>query len=262
MHNDFWSTSAGNGPVRIAITSVLAILVLFLLVETVNVVQNFGQSTTAPQSTITVSGSGKVTAIPDTAMINYRVTNTALKVSAAQEETTRVGDAALAVLKKQGVADTDIKTTSYSINPHYEYRPCVAGVCPPAKITGYNVTQAISVKVRDTKKVGAILDGLGSVGVTNLTGPNFIVGDTTTLKNQARAKAIIQAKAQAETLASQLGVRLVRITNFVENSNIQRPFPILFSASAHTNSVRKNVPTIPIGENEYTENVSITYEIK
>lgn len=260
MNNDFWSTSAGNGPVRIALTGALALLALFLLVEAASVVQNFGHSATTSQNTIVVSGSGKVTALPDTAMISYRVTNTAPKVSVAQEETTKTGDAALAVLKKQGIADIDIKTTSYSINPHYEYRPCVAGTCPPAKITGYNVTQAISVKVRDTKKVGALLAGLGSVGVTNLTGPNFIVGDTTTLKNQARAKAITQAKAQAVTLASQLGVRLVRITNFVENSNTQRPTPILFSARA--NSVGENVPTVPIGENEYTENVSITYEIQ
>ncbi len=259
MNNDFWGTSAGNGPIRIALTSALVVLALFLLVETGNVIQNFGQPTNTSPHTIVVSGEGKVSAIPDTAVISYRVTNTAPKVSTAQEETTKMENTTLAILTKAGIEKNNIKTTSYSINPHYEYRPCVSGVCPPAKITGYTVMQAISVKIHDTKTVGTILSSLGSVGVTNLNGPNFIVSDTTNLENQARDKAIVQAKAQATLLASQLGVRLVRIVNYTENSNISpRPVPVLYARS----TTQKITPIIPTGENQYTKNVSITYEIR
>lgn len=257
MNNDFWGTSAGNGPIRVALTSALALLALFLLVETGSVIQNFGQPANASPHTIVVSGEGKASAIPDTAVISYRIVNTAPKVSTAQEETTKTGNITLAILAKEGIEKSNIKTTSYSINPHYEYRPCVSGVCPPAKVTGYTVTQALSVKIHDTKTVGTILSALGSAGVTNLSGPNFIVSDTTTLENQARAKAIVKAKAQAALLASQLGVRLVRIVNYTENSNTP-PRPVLYTASVS----QRNAPVIPTGENEYIKNVYITYEIK
>lgn len=257
MDNGFWGTSAGNRPIRVALTSALALLALFLLVETGSVIQNFGQSVNVSPHTIVVSGEGKVSAIPDTAVINYRITNTAPKVSTAQEETTKTGNITLAILAKEGIEKSNIKTTSYSINPRYEYRPCVSGVCPPAKITGYTVTQSVSVRIHDTKIVGTILSALGSAGVTNLNGPSFTVSDTTALENQARAKAIVKAKAQAALLASQLGVRLVQIVNYTENSSTS-PRPFLYTTSMS----QKNSPTIPTGENEYVKNVSITYEIQ
>ncbi|HQU07530.1 MAG: hypothetical protein B7X04_00155 [Parcubacteria group bacterium 21-54-25] len=245
---------------RIAGVVALALLSLFLLVETVAVIDSLGRPSNAAADTITVSGEGKAAAAPDTATISYTVTKTAPQVSEAMAAATKVENTALAFLTQQGVADKNVQTAGYSINPHYEYRPCVSGVCSPAKVTGYDVSQTVSVKINDLAKVGTVIGGLGGVGVTNLSGPNFVVNDPTSLEDQARAEAITKAKAQAETIAKELGVRLVRIVNYSETPN--NPRPIRYSVAASATGAEVSTPSVPIGENEYTVNVSITYEIR
>ncbi|HEX8946601.1 MAG TPA: SIMPL domain-containing protein, partial [Candidatus Paceibacterota bacterium] len=241
----------GHGrPVRFALIAVLGMLAIFLLAETVDVVKGIGEPPPSPSDTIVVSGQGKATAIPDIVTITYTITKTADTVADAQAEATHVEDAALTFLKKQGVAEADVRTTSYEINPHYEYHTCFEGVCPAPKITGYDVSQAVSVKVRDIKTVGDVIGGLGEVGVTNLSGPSFAVDDPTSVEAQARAEAITKAKAQAKELAGQLGVRLVRIVYFNEQTPSSPPIP--YGMGGGESFVKAAAPSVPTGQNEYT----------
>ena len=247
---------------RLAGTAALALLAIFLLAETVAVVQNISHPTHSPADTITVSGKGTATAVPDTATVSYTITKTALQIATAQTEATKAENKVLAFLKQQNVSNKDVRTTSYSIRPHYVYRVCVSGVpCSPSKKSGYDVSQSVSVKIRDLSKVGAVLGGLGSAGVSNLSGPNFVVGDSTSVEDQAHAKAIANAKTRAGILAKELGVRLVRIVKYSQTqNNLRSPRPLTYNLS----SVVKegvSVPSVPVGENTYTANVAITYEI-
>jgi uncharacterized protein YggE len=249
-----------------AAVAVLSMLGLFLLVETIGAFGEIGQPMPA-MNMITVSGSGSVMAPPDIAHITFSVQNTAPTVAEAQAVTTKQGNDAIDYVKGQGIAEKDIKTLSYNITPQYSYpTPCPRGsLCPEyydstPKIIGYQVAQTVQITVRDLDKVSPLLAGLGEQNVQNVYGPDFALDDPASVKNEARAEAIGDAKKQAKELAKELGVRLVRIMNFSESN-----YPIsysVFGKGASDFSEAVPAPNVPAGENEYNSNVTITYEIR
>lgn len=214
---------------------------------------------------ITVDGEGKVTAIPDVATISFTVTQDGVNGSAAQDGAAKKMNVALALVKQAGVADKDIKTTSYSLTPKYAYQPpCYGGYCPQteSRVIGYTASQTVEVKVRKTDDAGKILSDLGDAGVTNLYGPNFTIDDMEGLKAKARGEAIDAARAKAKILARDLGVSLVRVTGFYESGG---PIYYGYGKGAAMDSVGAPAPTtpsLPTGENEITINVMVTYEIR
>jgi len=234
------------------------------------------------ENTITFTGHGEVTAVPDIANVYFTISKDAGTVKDAQAGVAVIEKKALDILKAKSVADKDIKTTDASFNPKYGYKQAVcppipmgagtAGVtvnptspyyCPPGKqvIVGYTASESITVKIRKTDDAGAIMQDLGIVGVSNLSGPNFAIDNEDGLKAQARKIAIDDAKAKAEILAKDLGVRLGKITSFSESGN----YPIMYAAKGMGLDSVSSVPApavIPKGENTISSDVTITYEIK
>lgn len=248
---------------------VLTMLGLFLLAEAIGGFQNLGGPGNPPTNTITVSGTGKAAAVPDIAHITFSVTQTAATVAEAQAAATKQSNAALAYLKDQGIDDKDVRTSSYNISPQYSYpRPCTGGMLCPVyenstpKITGYQVSETIEVTVHDLDKTGTLLAGLGSQNVQNLYGPEFALDNPAAPQEEARAKAIADAKAQAELLARQLGVHLGKVVSFSEGGG-GYPYP-MYGMGAKTMAADSVAvaPQVPTGQNEYNSNVSITYEIR
>lgn len=256
----------GDNGIRIALTGVLAILALFLLAQTITIASNFGRPGNPATDTITVQGAGQATLPPDIARVSFSVQNTAVTVADAQAETTKQANAALDFVKGQGIAEKDVKTLSYNISPQYSYPgPCPrTGFCPAStpKITGYQVSETVQVKVRDLSTVGAMLSGLGKLGVQNVNGPDFALDDSTAGYAAARADAIEKAKTQATILANQLGVRLGKIVNFSESSG-GYAYP-MYATLGKGGGMDASVPApnVPVGENTYNANVSVTYEIR
>ena len=245
------------------------LLAIYLAVLSVKEFRSIGfvGSNLAQSHTISVDGSGDAVAIPDIATISFTVTETAKTVASAQDAASTKVNATLAALKTAGIAAKDIKTTSYSINPHYEYQGSVCradGICPPSKsiVTGYDVGQSTEIKVRDLKKVGDLFTLIGSNGVENLYGPSFSVDDPDSVQATARANAIADAKIKAEVLAKALGVRIVRVASFSESGNT--PYPIRYDMMSAGVSSSKTVavPEISTGEQKVTSNVTITYDIE
>jgi uncharacterized protein YggE len=264
IHATYWP--------RMAAAAALGVLALFLLVATTNELKSsryIGAGITATNS-INVSGEGIVYAVPDVATFTVTVQETAKDVATAQTSATKKANDIIDYLKQQGIDAADIQTTDYNISPHYEYGNAVCPVgstyCPPGKqtLTGYDVSQTLSVKVRDTSKAGAILSGVGSLGASNVSGLTFTVADQSMLEDQARGKAIADAQTKAETLAKQLGVTLVRVVSFNESRG-----PIYY-AKAMDSSVAYGMggaaaapaPQIPTGQNKIVSDVNITYEIQ
>ncbi|MBP7804721.1 MAG: SIMPL domain-containing protein [Candidatus Pacebacteria bacterium] len=219
-------------------------------------------------STIDVSGEGFAFAIPDVANVSFTIEQKAATVAAAQDVVTKKINDTIKFLEDSGIAKKDIQTTNYSANPNYTYpTPCADRLCTQVytspKIVGYTVSNTITVKIRDTEKVGEILDGLGSRGVTGLSGPDFTVDDPEIVKNEAREKAIEDAKEKAEVLSKQLGVRLVSIVRFSENGG---GYPSPMYAKMGDMELQSGVggagPEMPVGQNKYTSNVTITYQIR
>ena len=249
--------------VRYTATAALGLLALFLLVESIAALQSIGNYTNPSPNTITVSGEGTATALPDTATISFSAMATAADVATAQAQVTKTVTAALASVKAAGVSSDDITTTSFNVSPHYTSPSCPPGVmCPNTNstISGYDVSEDVNVKVHDTTKVSAILDGLAKANVSNVSGPNFVLNDPQAVQAQARGIAIQKAQQNAQTLADQLHVRLGKVVTFSDNNNGGGPVPMMAKAEGVATSDAV-APVVPVGQNTYTENVSVTYEI-
>lgn len=258
--NNLFSDSA----VRISIVGVLAILALFLFAKTWATVEEMGHVKIGETPTITVTGTGKASTPPTIAEVSFTVEERSATEQEAQAQATKKADTALAALKNLGIEDKDVQTTGYQIYPQYETPNCKPGVpCPQStKISTYQVSQSVTVKVRDTTKAGDVLKLLATAGVQNVSGPNFMVDEPSTVQALARGKAIEDARQKAQLLANQLGVRLGTVVSFSENGG-GGTMPLFTQmakgASADSGSP---APTLPQGENETISTVSVTFEIK
>ncbi len=250
----------------IIIISVL--LGLFLLASTVKVLREsrFVGSGLTATNTISVTGKGEVEKSPDTAKISFSVRTEKKVLKDAQDEVSTKIATITKDLITAGVEEKYIKTDSYTSYPQYNYSqtPCYSGNCPVSTPTlrGYEVTHAITLSIKDLEKVDAVLGVLGKDGVTDMTGPNFGFEDDKAVSREARALAIADAKVEATSLARSLGVRLVRIVSFNENTGGAYPTPMYDAVGAGMKSQAASAPVVPVGVNKVTSNVTVVYEIR
>lgn len=245
------------------------ILVVAMIITEVKAYRFIGGGVSAT-NTIAVSGEGEVFAAPDIANISFTVREESKKVAEAQDKVTTKMKAVLASVRKQGVVDKDIKTENYNSYPKYVWQEakmsCMAIGCPPPQpgkqvITGYEVSQTVTLKVRNLESVNVLVDALATVGVTEMQGPNFAIDNEDSLKAEARKEAIEKARAKAEVLAGDLGVTLVRVVSFSEGGN----YPMYYDRVMGLGSAKAEsapMPEIPKGENKITSSVTVTYEIR
>lgn len=245
---------------------VLIVLALFLAVETLGALKNL-RDTNPTYNSISVSGVGEAVSIPDIATFSFTVSADAKVVDDAQGEVTKKMDTILSGLKALGIEEKDIKTTDYSLRPKYAYGQiiCSQAFCPPSRQIqdGYTVSHDISVKVRSTEDVGKALALVGESGATNISNITFTIDDPDKILNEARAEAIQDAKGKAKLLAKALGVRLVRIVSFYDNTG-GGPMPYAMEAMGGDMMKATSIPapTIPTGENKVSVDVTVVYEIR
>ncbi len=217
---------------------------------------------------ISVVGEGEVFAKPDIATISFSVNAKENDAATAQSKSAESVNAIIAYLKEKGVDEKDIKTQSYNLSPRYEYSRtiCTQWECPPQgepKVIGYEVTQSMDVKVRKTDDVGMLVTGVGELGATNVYGPTFTIDDDSALKAEAREIAIADAKAKAQKLADELGVRIVRMTGYWEDEGAYPMYSGYGKGGVEMAAMDANVaPEMPTGENTISSRVNISYEIK
>jgi uncharacterized protein YggE len=210
-----------------------------------------------PPLVISVSGEGKVTGTPDIALLSFGVQTDRLPTAdgATKDLGTRM-QKVIASLKQQGIAEGDISTQSLSLYPVYDYSD---GRTIPR---GYQAGQSLSVKVRDTAKVGDVLSLAAASGANQIGGVSFTIDDPEALRDSARSEAIAQAKEKAQELAGQLGGTLGRMTGFSENSGGYYP-PVMYARDAMAGAVANEAKMeVPSGDQEVTVNVSLTYELR
>ncbi len=243
-------------------------LIIFLAVISIKQLKTLGDDSPM-MNIISVNGKGEAISIPDIATFSFAVNETAKTVKEAQEKATMKIDTALKAVKAGGVLEKDIKTSSYSINPHYEYNQgiCTQYGCPNGKnvLTGYDVNQTIEVKIRDLAKAGELFDSIGKAGIQTVNGLQFAIDDLDSVKAIAREEAIANAKEKAQKIAKDLGVKLVKITSFYDSSD-EQVYPYAREMSAMGGDVMNikaaSAPEIPVGEQKVTARVSISYEIR
>ena len=159
-----------------------------------------------PDSGISVVGSGIVLAQPNIARITLGVEVFDASLTNAQANAARSMDAVIAKLKSHGIADDDIRTTSYNVSPQYD-----TGRDPSATVLrGYQVQNLVEVHITNVGSLGQVLDDVVSAGATRFFGIRFDADNMEALKAQARDQAMQNARAKAEQLARGAGVTLGR----------------------------------------------------
>jgi len=238
---------------------VMVMLGVFLTIEVIASAMNLRYigAGIAAANTIQVSGHGEVEATPDIATFTFSVVSDKSTVAAAQADATAKQNAVDAYLKSAGIAEKDIQTSGYSVYPQYDYNNGTQ------TFRAYEVRQSTTVKVRDVAKAGDVLSGVVSKGITEVSGPTLTFDNPQAPQNDARTKAIADAKQKADELAKELGVSVVRVVSFNESGgSAPGPIPYAQKAYAGMGGGADSSANISAGQNKVTDDVTVTYEIR
>jgi len=210
--------------------------------------------------TMTVSADGKATLTPDTAETSFSIISRGVDPQAlATDNNGKIGSV-VDFLKSQGLQDKDITTTGYDLSPNYQYNPKTGANF----ISGYTLTQTVTVKIHDLTKVAAILGGLTPLGINQIGGVNFTVDDPDQYLASARADAFGKARAKAESMAEEVGASIGRVVSAQESEGgMPGPvYPMAMSAAGGMEAPSVPAPTIEPGSQDVTLTVSVTYELR
>lgn len=170
---------------------------------------------------VDVSATGSVSRVPNLAIISAGVQTLKPTASAAIEDNAARMERVRSALKRAGIADRDIQTASINLNPEYRY----ADNQPPV-LTGYRASNSLSIRFRDLKRTGAILDALVAEGANQINGPTLTIDKPEAAQDEARQKAIAAGRARAELYARTLGMRVVRVVSVSESGGYVAPPPM------------------------------------
>ena len=204
--------------------------------------------------TITISGTGESRAVPDMASVMMGVTTTGPTAKDALDRNTAAMQELFALLKAAGIAERDIATSNFSVNPRYDYGQ--NGNESP-KIIGYDVSNSVTVTMRQLDMLGALLDKGVASGSNQINGITFMVSKPDALVDEARKLAVADARRKAELYATAAGVSLGNVLSISEGA-AQPPTPVFMKRA----QVAESAVPIARGEQSLTADVSITWEIK
>ncbi|WHA42065.1 SIMPL domain-containing protein [Agrobacterium larrymoorei] len=212
------------------------------------------------EATISVSGEGDASIAPDMAILSFSVVKQAETAAAALADNSKSMGEVQAALKAAGIADRDMQTTNFSVQPVYKQFEPKDGVFVPPEITGYQVTNGLTVRVRDLKKLGEILDSSVKLGINQGGDITFTNDDPDAAVADARKKAVENAIAKAKTLSEAAGVKVGRVIEI--NENAPRPLPV--PAPMMRASMMEKSDSVPIaaGENTYKVTVNVTFALE
>jgi uncharacterized protein YggE len=214
---------------------------------------------TQKDTLFTVDGTGKVTVVPDTAIVDLGISVNKPTVAAAQTEANTVIKKVTDDVKSLGVEPKYMKTSNYSISPQYDYQS------QPPRIIGYQVTATLTITVKDFDKINDVIDRSTADGANTVNGIQLTVDDTKQkdLLNQARQQAINEAKAKAASLAAAAGITLGRIVNVQETGSAPRIYPMMYSAdSVSLGGAPAAKTSIQPGSTDITSTVTLSYETR
>ena len=202
-----------------------------------------------------VNATGEVTRVPDVAIISAGVVSRSATATGALQNTADRMSRVLTALKRAGVEDRDIQTSNVSLNPEYRYVEN-----QPPQLVGYSASNTVTVRFRDIRNSGKILDALVAQGANQINGPTLTVDKPEIALDEARAKAIAIGRARAELYARSLGLRVVRVVS-VNESGGSYPVPPPMPMYARADMAQAKTSIEP-GEQKLQVNLAITFELQ
>ena len=208
--------------------------------------------------TLSLAATGAVKTTPDRVDITTGVTSEAPTAREALDKNTEAMTAIVQALKAEGIEAKDIQTVNFTVMPVYEQFPPDGKPRPAPLITGYRVINQVRIQVRDTGKLGAILDKVVSLGANTVDGIAFDVAEPDRLRNDARKLAVQNAIATAKVYAEAAGVTLGPILSISEDESGPVPFG---SPTVARMEMSKDVP-IEGGTATVETRVRVTWELQ
>lgn len=215
-----------------------------------------------PSPRILVNGQGSAEIAPDMAVLQLTVTREADTAREALDANSAAMAQVIKALRDEGIAERDLQTNNFSIQPKYVYPPQKPqGENQTPRIVGYTVRNGLAVRVRDLSKLGAVMDQAVTLGVNEGGNILFSNDDPSAAIEQARSAAVKDAMARAKTLAAAAGVKLGRVLEISEQSYMPAPAPMMRAEMMMAAPAADAVP-VAAGESSYQVTVSLTYAIE
>ena len=170
------------------------------------------------------------------------------------EDNSQKMNSIITFVKESGVEEKDVKTTSYNLYPRYDW---LEG---KRVFRGYELTSTLSIKIRDLDKISQLIDGAVKKGANQVGDIQFTIDDQEKLKDEARNKAIENAKERAQNIAKASGLKIGRVVNFSESS--RGYYPVYDTAMKEMSGIGSAAPQVEAGSQEITVDVVLTFELK
>ena len=197
---------------------------------------------------VTAEGSARIA--PDMATISLGVTTQAETAAQALTQNSAAQQAVIDKLKAEGVAESDIQTSGLNLSPVQAYPEGQAPV-----VTGYQVSNIVTVQMRDLDKLGTLLDALVAEGANQVQGISFGREDTQSAEDEARVDAIAEARRRAEVMAQAAGVKVGPIVSISEGAAGPGPMPMMMRAQAASGA------PVEAGELTVTAQVNVIFSL-
>jgi hypothetical protein len=189
---------------------------------------------------------------PDTARVEIGVETSAPTTSEAIAQNNTQVAAVIDKLTGLGVAEDDMQTRNFNMHARYDEKG--------QQVVGYNVSNTVTVTIRNLEQAGTLLDSVVQVGANRIYGINFSVDDPSALLEQARNEAIANARAKAEQLAQQSGASVGEVLVITENIGAQPPMPVTGRGGA-MEEAQSSVP-VQAGTQEFSAGVQVTFALR
>jgi uncharacterized protein YggE len=202
-----------------------------------------------------VSATGEATRVPDLAIISAGVVTRQTTATAAIQENAGRMERVLSALKRAGIEERDVQTSSINLNPEYRYQENRA-----PQLVGYTASNQVSIRFRDIRNTGKILDALVAEGANQINGPTLTIDKPEAALDEARLKALTNGRARADVYARALGRRVARIVAISESGGsypVPPPMPMMMEARAQ-NADSKILP----GEQKLQVTLSIVFDLQ
>ena len=229
-------------------------LALGVTAMTAHAQNNAGYAVPSDGTLVSISANAEASRVPDVATLSSGVVTEAVDGNTAMGQNAERMVKVLAAIKAAGIAEKDVQTSGINLSPQYRY---VENEAP--KITGYQASNTVNLKVRDITTLGDVLDTLAAQGSNQINGPTFEIDKPDPVYDEARLAALKKAQSRADTYAKALGLRVRRIVSISEGGGDSfRPMPMM--AMAKSMDRAESTPVAP-GESTLSVSLDVVFEL-
>lgn len=205
---------------------------------------------------ISLSGNGEVRRAPDIAFVTTGVLSQGATAAEALAANTSAMNALFAALNDAGIAEKDVQTSNFMVQPRYNFQDNKA-----PELVGYDVSNNVTITVRKIGDLGALLDKVVQAGSNQINGIGFDVSEPSASLDEARKLATEDATRKAKIYAEAMGVTLGPVMSISEGVSYQPPMPMARGKVMMADAAAAPVP-VAAGEQRLSVDVNITWEIK